>query len=212
MPLTVICLPGNPGDATICLRHTHHLYILDDQRTSHLGALGQRQGDIGRVGLAITRQGDPCLDTFQVQMRIARGDLGRRKLVHSNAEGTGKACLPQDFLAPVGGQRHGDGPAGAKARGKTGFRFQPTVEFGRIACEPGQVLAGTQLADQTRRMPGGARCQLLALQKHDVGPAKCCQMIGHRAAGNAAADDDDARLCRKVGHAAPGAKGRMVTR
>ena len=42
------------------------------------------------------------------------------------------------------------------------------------------------------------RGQLLALQQHDVGPAELGQMIGDRAAGNAAADDDGAGLGGKV--------------
>ena len=43
-------------------------------------------------------------------------------------------------------------------------------------------------------VPGGARGQPVALEQHDVLPAHVGQVIGDRAADDAAADDDDARL------------------
>jgi hypothetical protein len=53
-----------------------------------------------------------------------------------------------------------------------------------------------QLPDQAGRMPGRAAGQLLAFEQHDVGPAELGQVIGHRAAGDAAADDDHAGILR----------------
>jgi hypothetical protein len=41
-------------------------------------------------------------------------------------------------------------------------------------------------------MPGRAAGELLALKQQDVGPAEPGEVIGDRAAGDAAADDDDA--------------------
>ena len=68
---------------------------------------------------------------------------------------------------------------------------RPSNRRGRIFRQFGQVARGAQLADEARRMPGGAGRQLLPLQHHDIGDAILGQVIGNRAADNAAADDDD---------------------
>src|SRR5690606_12038567 len=75
--------------------------------------------------------------------------------------------------------------------------------------QPRHILRAAQLADKPRRMPGGAAGKLLALKQHDIRPAEFRQMVGDRAAGNAAADDDRAGSCGKFSHwaGAPG-KGR----
>ncbi len=55
----------------------------------------------------------------------------------------------------------------------------------------------TQLPDKAGRMPGGPAAELPLLQQDHVGPAELREMIGDRAAYDAAADDDDPRLCWK---------------
>ena len=77
-----------------------------------------------------------------------------------------------------------------------GLGLELDVEVGGIFGEPRHVLRGAQLADQSRRMPGRAGGELLALKQHDVGPAELGQMIGDGAAGDAATDDDGPGLGR----------------
>ena len=135
-------------------------------------------------------------------MRVHLLDFGRRDLAHVDVEGARQRSLPVDLVLALLGQRHGDRADLPHAGGDTGLGLELHVEVGRIFGEPRHVLRGAQLADQPGRMPCRARGQLLALEQHDVGPAELGQMIGDRAAGDAAADDDGARLGRKVAHAA----------
>ena len=139
-----------------------------------------------------------------VEMRIHRLDFVGRNFAHVDIEGAGERGLPVDLVLALFGQRHGDRADLAHAGGDAGLGLELDVEVGRIFREPRHVLRAAQLADQAGGMPGRARGQLLALEQHDVGPAELGQMIGDRAAGDAAADDDRACLGRNglCGHAA----------
>ena len=64
-------------------------------------------------------------------------------------------------------------------------------QLGGVFGELGHPPRRAQLADQPGRMPGRAAGELLALQQHHVGDAELGQVIGDRAADDAAADDDD---------------------
>jgi hypothetical protein len=49
-----------------------------------------------------------------------------------------------------------------------------------------------QLPDQTGGMPGRAAGEAALFEQHDIRPTELGQVIGNRAADNAAADNDDA--------------------
>ena len=194
MPLFAARGPINPGHPAVRLRHAGDLDLFDNPRAAVARALGQRQRDIPRIGLPVERQMHPGGDAINVQMGIKVFHLGGGKFIHLNAEGAGEACLAQDFFLAFGRQRRGDRPALPEARGKAGLRFKLGVKIGRVFGETGHVLTGAQLPHQPRRVPCRTRGQLLALQQDDVLPPQFCEMIGHRAAGNAAPDDHDAGL------------------
>ena len=180
------------------LGHAGDLDAFKDLRAAHPRALGQRHGDIGRVALSVQRQGDRADDVRDVQMRVFRLDLGGRNLVHLDIEDPRHGGLAQQFLMPRLGQRDRDRSDLAHAGRHACLGLQLHVKIGGILRQPRHVGRAAQLADQPRRMPGGAAGQLLAFQQHDVGPACLRQMIGHRTAGNAAPDDDGPCLCRNV--------------
>ena len=139
--------------------------------------------------------------SVDVEVRIHLLDLGGRDLAHVDVEGAGHRGLPVDLVLALLGQRDGDRADLPHAGGDAGLGLELDVEIGGIFGEPRHVLRGAQLADQPGGVPGRAGGELLALEQHDVGPAELGQMIGDRAAGNAAADDDRAGLGRKSGHA-----------
>jgi len=68
--------------------------------------------------------------------------------------------------------------------------------------EARQVQRGTELADEPRRVPGGAAGELVALQQQHLRGAALRQVVGQRAADDAAADDDDARAVGQGLHGA----------
>ena len=71
-------------------------------------------------------------------------------------------------------------------------------EFRRVLGELGEVARRAQLAHQAGRVPGGPAGELLALEQHDVGDPNLREVVGDRAADDAAADDDRARSSREA--------------
>ena len=192
--------PVDTGHAAVGGGDARDPDLLDDAGPAHPCALGQRQRDIARIGLPIQRQVDARHHVRNLQMGVKRQHFAWGKLIHVHAEGAGQGRLAQDLLAPLPGQRDGDRAALPQAGRQPGFRLKPGVKIGGIFRQPRHVLAGAQLTDQPRRMPGGARGQLLALEQQDVGPAELRQVIGDGTAGNAASDNDDAGLGGQFGH------------
>ena len=78
-----------------------------------------------------------------------------------------------------------------------GLLVKRLIEIDRIFEHLGDRGRGAQLPDEARRMPGRAGCQLVLLEKNDIGLVVARQMIGGRAADDAAADHDDLGAIRK---------------
>ena len=189
-------LAGDAGDAG----------ILEHLRAALAGALGEGKADIGGIALAVLGQPDAALDAVEVQMRIARADVVRADLRHLDAKGAGHGGGAFEFFVPFVGQGGGDAADPAKAGGDAGFLFEVPVEFLRVFGEPRHPGRGAQLGNETGRVPGGARGQALAFQQDNICPAELGQVIGHRGADDAAADDDGAGVsgdrCHGCGSAA----------
>ena len=75
-----------------------------------------------------------------------------------------------------------------------GLLFEVPVEFCRILGETSVVAVIPKLADQARRMPGGAARQALAFEHQQVAHAGLGQVVVNAAADDAAADNDDLRV------------------
>ena len=65
------------------------------------------------------------------------------------------------------------------------------IERNRIALELGDIRIAIQRVETARRMPCRAMGQLLALNKHDIFPARFGEMVENRSANNAAPNDDN---------------------
>ncbi len=172
-------IAGDPGD----------LDPLLDQRAVLPRAFGQRQRDIGRIGLTVGRQPDTAGHAVEVDMLIFLKDFLGRQLLDRNTKGAGHRRLAEKLLAPLIGQRDGNRPALTQPGGDAGFLLKAKIQFRGIARELGHVLRCAQLPDQARRMPGCPAGQLLAFQQHDIFPSELGQVIGHRTADDTAADN-----------------------
>ena len=174
-----------------------HLHALEDAHAAIARALGQRDRQVGRIGLAIARQPDTALQIGGLHHRDAGAGLGRRDHVAGHAVGTRHRGGALELGHPVGAARHRQRAALLPAGAQPGLRFQPRVQVGRVADQPRHALVRAQLSDQPGGMPGGAAGQTALLQQHHVGEAELRQVVGGRTAHDAAADDDDAGVRRR---------------
>ncbi len=87
-------------------------------------------------------------------------------------------------------------PAGRLA----GLGLEAAVELDRVFEELGHVGRAAQLAHEARGMEARAAREPVPLEEHDLAPAEPCQMIGRRAADDAAADDDRPRRRGEIAH------------
>ena len=178
-----------------------HPRMFNDGRPHRTRTLGKCQRDIGRIGLAILLDPDSPGYIADFKMRIAVLRLGGRNLLDRHAIGARHRGIAIELFLALGSQRHRYRTGGPHAGRNTGFCFQVQIKIGGIFGESRHVGGGPQLPDQSGSMPGRAAGQLLALQEHDVLPAKSGEMIGHRTARHAPTNDDNTRFLRKrTGH------------
>ena len=120
-------------------------------------------------------------------------DFARGQGLHLKPEAFGHRRAAKQLFHPGGMGGHGHRASLAEPSGLPGLLLQRRVERGGVLRQSRQVVGGAQLADQTRRMPGGATGQLLSFQQHHVGAASQGEVVGDAAAHNAAADNHHLR-------------------
>ena len=123
-------------------------------------------------------------------------DLGGRDQLHLHAEAAGGGGEALEFGPAVLGGREAEAAGHLPAGGEAGLGFEGLVELDGALQHLGDRGRGAQLADETGGMPGGAGGELALLEQNDVGLVVLGEMIGGRAADDAAADDDDLRVSR----------------
>ena len=166
-----------------------HPDLLDHDGAAHAGALGQGEGQIGRVGLAVGGQPDGADEVVDPHDRIVLQRLfgGEQFAFHVERGGAGRGAA--QLRHAVLGARHGNPAAPLVACRKSGFPFEFGVELGGVLHESGEALRGPQLSDQPGRVPGGARGELALFEQHDVGDAEFGEVVGDAGADHPTADD-----------------------
>ncbi len=86
-------LGEDAGDPAVCPGDAGDFAALDDRRTAHARAFGQRLGDVDRVGLAVRADEDRPDQVADLEQRIARPGLGGRDHLDLEAEGRGHRSL-----------------------------------------------------------------------------------------------------------------------
>lgn len=198
--------------ADLALRRRDHPFVAvapgtchrteTDDLCAHVAcALGERLRQLGRIDIAI-------IGIVQRARQIMRRDEGIAAIdfidaehvdIHAlvSAHAFDTLELAHALLAMGEPQRAGD----MVVHGIIDFLRQPPVQLGGITLHVHHRPRGGEGRHITRRMPGGARCQLVLLQKHAIGPSRLGQMIQRRDADRPAADDDDPRRRWKFRHA-----------
>ena len=197
--IDIASIGGHAGHAAGPGADGRDRHVLKDARAGRAGALGQRVGDVYRVGITVGRNVDAAEQIPGMQQGYPLLDGRGRDHLHVQPEYLRHRRAALQLLEPllIGG--NGEGPAAPVAGRLAGFRLQAPVERARVARQLGHVDGRAQLPDQSRRVPGGARGELPAFQQRHVGDPVSRQVIGDRAADHAAADHDHAGTARQGG-------------
>ena len=188
------------------------LRLLVDLGATHARAAGDRLGDRRRVDVAVGGQegrGEHVLRAHQREQLL--GTL-RRDDLHRQPEALRHRGQPLQFQHPLGRAGQAQAAGLVPVHGLAGLGLQPAIHLHRLLEHAGGVARGTQLADETGSVPGGAVGEMVLFDQHDVALAVLGEPVGDAAAKDAAADDDDAgaggeRCARQVAH-----RGQAFTR
>lgn len=120
--------------------------------------------------------------------------------MHLEAEGTRSSRLAFHLRPSLLVASEAQSTIHLPASCEAGFLLERSIKFDGLAEELGDVSARTKLTDESCRVPGATGGQLISLDQDYVFPAKLGQVVCGRRADDAAADDDDARLCWKGCH------------
>ena len=176
------------------------LDVLEDLDASGTSTLGECLCHVDRIDDAVVRQvhaADQVVDSRKRHevLHVLRGDDVDFETEHARCR-----CTTLQFLEAllVRGDRHRT--ALLEAGRLTGLGFEGGEQVRRVLRETGEVVGRPQLADESGRVPGGARGELLALEKHDVGDPALGEVVGDAAADDSTAHDDDAGIAGQIGH------------
>ena len=174
------------------------LGVLEDPYAALPGTLGQRHRDVDRVGPPLVGSPEAVDDVVGAHQRHQVGHLPRRQHLLGHPHRAHVRRLAAQALVGAGRRGQLEVAALAEPGGEPRLLLQPGVELGGVARHPQRILRRAAGDDLPRRVPGGARGELLALEQHHVGRTQEREVVGDRRADHAAADDDVLRPARQV--------------
>ena len=198
--LDLALLGHDAGGAAVPGEDARDLAILEDFDPAHASPLGKRHSGIRRVGLAVMGEEDGADHIVDVEQRPHLLRLLRRDLLRLDTEGLGHGRTPAELVPALGIGGDGDAAVLLQPGRLARLLLQLGIELQAVPGEPGQIAAIEHGPHQTRRMPGRAAGELLALQEQHVLLAELGEVVSDGTADDAAADDDDLGLGRKPAH------------
>ncbi len=175
----------------------------DPERT---GSVGHGMGRAVRVEMAVLGEVDRAVEVVRADRRHpADGLVGRDHLgIQPDPAGAAGGALELAQLIRARGQ-----PQAARSLEDA----QPLVQLHAVAAEPHHRRRGVEDGHEPGRLAGRSGRQLGLLHEQHVRPAGLGQVVRHAAAGDPAADHDDARLVHdpSVERRPPGASRRYRT-
>src|SRR5690606_26450228 len=136
---------------------------LENARAALAGALGERECDVGRIGLPVRRQEYAAHDPVEIQQWILLTAFGGAQHVRFEAERLGHGGAAGELLVAILRERYTQGTVLPIAGGDAGFGFEAEIELGRVLGELRQIQRRPELADEARRVPCRTRRQPFAL-------------------------------------------------
>ena len=182
---------AHAGGTTIFREHTRDFNVFHHLYTAIARAFCKRHAQISRVGFAVAGNPDRALQIVRAQNRIQLARALRADNFHVDAETSRHRCLLLKCLHAL--RRFGDIHAAAllPAGGEAGFRFEARIKFNPVLAHARHVAIGAHLPDQPCCVPGGTAGEGALFEQQHIFLAQLGQVIGRRATGDAAADDDD---------------------
>ena len=155
-------------------------------------SLGEREGELARVDVAVTREERGTENAVhrhrrEQLLRLRGGDQLERQ-----PERLRPARLTRDLLQPLGRAREPERAHLAPAGLETDLGLERPVQLDRVHHHPGQRERAAELADEAGGVEGGATREVGALDEDDVVPAEPRQPVEDGAPADAATDDDGA--------------------
>ncbi len=195
----------HPGGPAVLDHDARHRPVLEDPRPAHAGAAGIGLGHVGGVHLAVMGKPEAADDAVDIDRRPAFRDLARGDGLDRQAEIAAHRGAAGKFLVARRRVRHPQRAVAAEAGGQPGLGLQLGEELAGVFGELGHPPRRAQLCHQAGGMPGGAAGQPPAFAQDDIVDADPGQVVGDRAAGDAAADDHHIRPLgdRRHGEAGP---------
>ena len=161
----------------------------------------QRLGQIGGLDIAVLGVLDRAYDALDIAQRPDFFDLARGQKLHVDAaDGRGDAGVIMVFVHPVARACEANVGDKAQADVEAGLFAEAPVEGDRILMDLAYGIAEVEQRQQTRRVPSGARGQLLAFDEDAVAPAFLDEMVERRDADDPAANDYRPRMRSHVPH------------
>ncbi|MPL89866.1 hypothetical protein SDC9_35908 [bioreactor metagenome] len=165
-----------------------HLQLAVDLDAALARALGHRLGHVGGVDVAVLRMEKRAHEVVAAHQRPALLHLLRAEELVIDPRGLGHRGVEHVFVHARLGLRHAQVADDGKARVQPGFRLERLIEVDRVLVDMGGGVAHVEERQQAGGVPGRARGELVAFDKHRL-PAGLRQMIGNRHANGATADD-----------------------
>ena len=188
---------SHSGDSTVRRANPCDRDILEDAHAAVAGAFGEGLGNISGIQARVVWEVERGHDVAYVGERPHLLYFGGADLVGLDAEALRKVEAAAHLPGLIGCVRDLDRSGVDDTGGLAGFRFERAVEVQRVLRQLCMRFALSQRCDQARGMPCRAGRELFPLKQYHVGPAELREMVGHRAARHATADDDDACVGRQ---------------
>ncbi len=162
----------------------------DDLSAVLARARGIGVGDARRIDVAAVLLVHDAADAVVIDQRMQRLGLRAVDLAKGQPVVFRLGRLQAQLMLARFGLREIERAGLEHAAALARLRLERVVKVHGVVLDAGDVVVVVQPVDVGRRVPGAARCQLIAFQQHHIRPAQLGQVIEDRAADDAASDDD----------------------
>ena len=173
---------------------TQHRGLAIDLGAEVAGTDGHGLGHVGGLDIAVAGM----LDGADQPVDIAQGpdflDVGRSQEFDLDTDGLGHAGILMIFVHAVAVHGQANIADLAEAHRLSRFRLQPLIELDRVFVDLPNRIAHIEQRQQSRRVPGRAGRQFIALHQHHIRPTLPGQLVQRGDAHNSAANHNHARL------------------